>query len=56
MNGIAVDSKGTVYVTSGVYVGSCYVLEFPKGSSSPTVKINFSLPIGRAWNMHVQTA
>ena len=47
-NGVTVDSEGTVYVTSGLYLGSCYVLEFPKGSSSPTVKIDFSLPIGLA--------
>jgi sugar lactone lactonase YvrE len=48
-NGIAVDSKGTVYVTSGSSVGSCYVLEFPKGSSTPSVQVNgFDLPIGLA--------
>jgi len=48
-NGVAVDSKGTVYVTSGASVGSCYVLEFPKGSTKPTVQVNgFGLPIGLA--------
>jgi DNA-binding beta-propeller fold protein YncE len=48
-NGIAVDSAGTVYVTSGSTVGQCYVLEFPKGSSSPSAQVNgLGLPIGLA--------
>jgi len=48
-NGIAVDKKGVVYVTSGASVGECYVLVYPKGSSSPSVQINgFDLPVGLA--------
>ena len=48
-NGIAVDSAGTVYVTSGATVGQCSVLEFPKGATSPSVSVNgFGLPIGLA--------
>lgn len=48
-NGIAVDSKGTVYVTSGATVGQCYVLEFPKGSTTPSAQVNgLGLPIGLA--------
>ncbi|MGA2761087.1 MAG: SMP-30/gluconolactonase/LRE family protein [Candidatus Cybelea sp.] len=48
-NGIAVDNKGTVYVTSGATVGSCYVLVYPKGTSSPTKQISgFDLPVGLA--------
>jgi DNA-binding beta-propeller fold protein YncE len=51
-NGVAVDSKGTVYVTSGS-VGSCYVLEFPKDSSTPATQVNgFNLPIGLAIDAH----
>jgi hypothetical protein len=52
-NGIAVDEKGTVYVTSGANVGQCYVLEFPKGSMTPSVQVNgFGLPIGLAVDKH----
>jgi hypothetical protein len=48
-NGIAVNKKGTVYVTSGASAGSCYVLVYPKGSSSPSAQINgFNLPVGLA--------
>jgi sugar lactone lactonase YvrE len=48
-NGIAVDGAGTVYVTSGAYVGQCYVLVFPKGATSPSEQINgLDLPIGLA--------
>jgi sugar lactone lactonase YvrE len=48
-NGIAVNQKGTVYVTSGATAGSCYVLVFPKGASSPSKQINgFNLPVGLA--------
>jgi sugar lactone lactonase YvrE len=48
-NGIAVDNKGTVYVTSGATAGSCYVLVYPKGASSPSEQINgFDLPVGLA--------
>jgi sugar lactone lactonase YvrE len=50
-NGIAVDSAGTVYVTSGATVGQCSVLEFPKGATSPSVSVNgFGLPIGLAFD------
>ncbi|MGA7356079.1 MAG: SMP-30/gluconolactonase/LRE family protein [Candidatus Cybelea sp.] len=48
-NGIAVDNKGTVYVTSGATAGSCYVLVYPKGASTPSEEINgFDLPVGLA--------
>lgn len=48
-NGIAVDNKGTVYVTSGATAGSCYVLVYPKGDSTPSEQINgFDLPVGLA--------
>jgi serine/threonine-protein kinase len=48
-NGVAVDSAGNVYVTSGATAGSCYVVVFPKGSSTPSKQINgFDLPIGLA--------
>lgn len=48
-NGIAVDNKGTVYVTSGASAGSCYVLVYPKGASMPSEQINgFDLPVGLA--------
>jgi hypothetical protein len=48
-NGIAVNKKGTVYVTSGASVGACYVLVYPKGSSNPSMQINgFDLPVGLA--------
>ncbi|HEY1682676.1 MAG TPA: SMP-30/gluconolactonase/LRE family protein [Candidatus Tumulicola sp.] len=48
-NGVAVDNAGTVYVTSGAYVGQCYVLVFPKGATSPSAQINgFELPVGLA--------
>jgi serine/threonine-protein kinase len=48
-NGIAVDSAGNVYVTSGAYIGSCFVLVFPKGASSPSAQISsFELPVGLA--------
>jgi sugar lactone lactonase YvrE len=48
-NGIAVDNKGTVYVTSGATAGSCYVLVYPKGASTPSKQINgFDLPVGLA--------
>ena len=48
-NGIAVDNKGTVYVTSGATAGSCYVLVYPKGSSTPSEQIDgFDLPVGLA--------
>lgn len=48
-NGIAVSSKGTVYVTSGATAGACYVLVFPKGSKTPSKQINgFDLPVGLA--------
>jgi SMP-30/Gluconolactonase/LRE-like region len=48
-NGIAVDNNGTVYVTSGATVGSCYVLVYPKGASTPSEQINgFDLPVGLA--------
>ncbi|MFY9740092.1 MAG: SMP-30/gluconolactonase/LRE family protein [Candidatus Cybelea sp.] len=48
-NGIAVDNNGTVYVTSGATAGSCYVLVYPKGSSTPSEQINgFDLPVGLA--------
>ena len=47
-NGVAVDSKGTVYVTSG-QVSAAYVLKFPKGSTTPSAEIEgFDLPIGLA--------
>ena len=36
-NGIAVDSQGTLYVTSG-QLSAAYVLEFPKGSTSPSAE------------------
>jgi sugar lactone lactonase YvrE len=50
-NGIAVDSAGTVYVTSGEYFGQGYVLVFPKGASTPSEQINgFVVPIGLAVN------
>jgi hypothetical protein len=60
-NGIAVDSAGTVYVTSGSTVGQCSVLEFPKGATSPSVSVNgFGLPIGlafdKAGNLYVADA
>src|SRR5580700_2482712 len=48
-NGIAVNRKGTVFVTSGASAGSCYVLVFPKGASTPSQQINgFDLPVGLA--------
>jgi len=48
-NGIAVDNSGTVYVTSGANAGSCYVLVYPKGASTPSEQINgFDLPVGLA--------
>jgi len=48
-NGIAVDNKGTVYVTSGATAGSCYVLVYPKGASTPSEQIDgFDLPVGLA--------
>ena len=48
-NGIAVDNAGTVYVTSGAYAGSCYVLVYPRGASTPSEQINgFDLPVGLA--------
>jgi sugar lactone lactonase YvrE len=48
-NGIAVDNKGTVYVTSGASAGSCYVLVYPRGASMPSKQINgFDLPVGLA--------
>jgi sugar lactone lactonase YvrE len=48
-NGIAVNNKGTVFVTSGAAAGSCYVLVFPKGSKTPSKQINgFDLPVGLA--------
>jgi sugar lactone lactonase YvrE len=48
-NGIAVDNDGTVYVTSGATAGSCYVLVYPKGASTPSEQINgFDLPVGLA--------
>ncbi len=48
-NGIAVDNAGTVYVTSGATAGSCYVLVYPKGASSPSEQIDgFDLPVGLA--------
>jgi len=48
-NGIAVDNQGTVYVTSGATAGSCYVLVYPKGASTPSEQINgFDLPVGLA--------
>jgi hypothetical protein len=48
-NGIAVDNSGTVYVTSGATAGSCYVLVYPKGASTPSEQINgFDLPVGLA--------
>ena len=48
-NGIVADNKGTVYVTSGATVGSCYVLVYKKGSSSPDEQISaFQLPVGLA--------
>ena len=48
-NGIVADNKSTVYVTSGATVGSCYVLVYKKGSSSPDKQINgFQLPVGLA--------
>ncbi len=48
-NGIAVNNKGTVYVTSGATAGSCYVLVYPKGASTPSEQINgFDLPVGLA--------
>ena len=48
-NGIAVDNKGTVYVTSGATAGACYVLVYPKGASTPSEQINgFDLPVGLA--------
>jgi serine/threonine-protein kinase len=48
-NGIAVDSKDTLYVTSGSTVGDTYVLVFPKGATSPSAQIgNFGLAIGLA--------
>jgi serine/threonine-protein kinase len=60
-NGIAVDKKGTVYVTSGATVGQCYVLVYPKGSSSPSAQIDgFDLPVGvaidKAGNLYVGDA
>jgi sugar lactone lactonase YvrE len=48
-NGIAVDNNDTVYVTSGATAGSCYVLVYPKGASTPSEQINgFDLPVGLA--------
>ncbi len=48
-NGIAVDDGGTVYVTSGASAGSCYVLVYPEGASTPSEQINgFDLPVGLA--------
>ncbi len=48
-NGIAVDSQGTVYVTSGSTVGDTYVLEFPKGATSPSAQVGtFGLAVGLA--------
>ena len=48
-NGIAVDNSDTVYVTSGASAGSCYVLVYPKGASTPSRQINgFDLPVGLA--------
>jgi sugar lactone lactonase YvrE len=48
-NGIAVDNSDTVYVTSGATAGSCYVLVYPKGASTPSEQINgFDLPVGLA--------
>lgn len=48
-NGIAVDNTDTLYVTSGATAGSCYVLVYPKGASSPSEQINgFDLPVGLA--------
>ncbi|MGA9274402.1 MAG: SMP-30/gluconolactonase/LRE family protein [Candidatus Cybelea sp.] len=48
-NGIAVDNNGTVYVTSGATAGSCYVLVYPKGASTPSEQIGgFDLPVGLA--------
>jgi hypothetical protein len=48
-NGIAVNRKGTVFVTSGASAGSCYVLVFPKGASTPSQQINgFDLHVGLA--------
>lgn len=48
-NGIAVDKKGTTYVTSGATVGSCYVLEFKKGSTKPSAEVDgLDLPVGLA--------
>jgi len=48
-NSVAVDSKGTVYVTSGSSAGQYYVLEFERGKSKPAIQINgFDLPVGLA--------
>jgi hypothetical protein len=48
-NGIAVDKKGAVFVTSGATAGSCYVLVYPKGAKAPSERINgFDLPVGLA--------
>jgi len=60
-NGIAVNKKGTVFVTSGAYAGSCYVLVFPKGSSTPSEQINgFNLParlaLDKGGNLYVGDA
>ncbi len=50
-NGIAVNNNGTVYVTSGATAGTCYVLVYPKGTSTPSEQINgFDLPVGLAVN------
>jgi sugar lactone lactonase YvrE len=48
-NSVAVDSKGTVYVTSGESVGEYSVLEFKRGKLKPHIQVSgFDNPVGLA--------